>query len=320
MMKRRTVLGLATIAAIMIVGVNAVAYLQARAMTRFADSGSRTRPPEELNVLGTARTVLTGVNVPRPRNGATPARLGLQFETHRITTTRGDVLDAWHIPVPSAATLVLVFHGYASSKSALIPIASALHELGHAALLVDFHGSGESSGDGTSLGYLEADDVAAAADYAKRAWPSQTLVFYGFSMGGAAVLRAIDAAGARPERIIVEATFDTLLNTAKSRFRAMGLPPTPFAELLLFWGGVQWEFDPFTLNPIDYARSVRCPALILHGERDARVPPSQAQALQRAMPGARLVLFPGARHALLARQQPEQWKTEVGAFLASAER
>jgi pimeloyl-ACP methyl ester carboxylesterase len=255
-----------------IAGVNAVAYMQARAMTHFSDAGVRTKRPEKLNWVEIATVLVRGVNVPRPENPATPAEMGLPFETHRFSTSHGPVLEAWYVPQREDRPLVLIFHGYAASKAALLPVASAIHELGYSVLLVDFYGSGGSSGTDTSLGYFEAGDVAASVEYARHTWPRRKIVLYGFSMGGAAVLGAIAIQGVRPDAIVLEATFDSLLNTAKNRFRTMGLPATPLAELLLFWGGIQWGFDPFSHKPVDYARSVVCPSLILHGETDARVP------------------------------------------------
>jgi pimeloyl-ACP methyl ester carboxylesterase len=211
---------------------------------------------------------------------------------------------------------VLAFHGYAASKATLLPVGRALHELGHPVLLVDFYGSGGSSGDGTTLGYLESRDVAAAVAHVRQRWPGRRLVLYGFSMGGAAALRAVAAEGVEADAVIVEATFDTLLNTARNRFHTMGLPATPLAQMLLFWGGLDWGFDAFSLNPADYARAVDCPALVLHGGDDARVPAQQARNLHRAFADARLVEFPGVPHVLIAGARPREWKREVAAFLS----
>lgn len=315
-MKRATTVAIALGATIAIVAANALAFMHARAMTRFADNGSRTKRPEDLSILETARVLVGGVTIPRPDNTKTPAAAGLPFETHRFETASGATIEAWLIPAPAERPLVLAFHGYAASKSALIPIARAIHDLGYPILLVDFYGSGGSSGSGTTLGVLEARDVAAAVGYAARTWPQRRIVLYGFSMGGAAVLRSIAVEGVQPDGIMLEATFDTLLNTAKNRFRTMGLPATPFAELLLFWGGTEWGFDPFSHNPVDYGRLVTCPTLILHGWSDARVPPAQAERLQQAINNARLAMFAGVPHMLIVNARGDEWKARVGAFLA----
>jgi len=222
------------------------------------------------------------------------------------------------VPASSeGAPLVVAFHGYAASKSALLPVAAALRELDCATFLVDFYGSGDSSGDGTSLGYLEAADVAAALDYARGRWPGRKVGLYGFSMGSAAILRAIAVADADPDAIVLEATFDDLLSTAKNRFDSMGLPATPLAELLLFWGGVQWGFDPFTHNPADYAAAVRCPAMVLHGERDARATLDQGRRVAAAMgEHATFVANPGLGHMPGVIADRTAWKRDVGGFLA----
>jgi hypothetical protein len=243
--------------------------------------------------------------------------LGLPFATISLPSRDGATLEAWRIPSGGRTPVVLAFHGYAASKASLLPPARAFHELGHDTLLVDFYGSGGSSGNGTSLGYREAADVATALRYARAEWPDRKVVLYGFSMGTAAILRAVAVENARPDAIILEATFDALRDTAKNRFRSMGLPATPFAELLLFWGGVLWGFDLFDHNPADYARSVRCPTLILHGEKDLRTTPEQAKRVVEAIgQEGRFVIYTGVPHVLIVEARPTEWKRDVAEFLA----
>jgi hypothetical protein len=43
------------------------------------------------------------------------------------------------------------------------------------------------------------------------------------------------------------------------------------AGLLDFWGGIQNGFWAFIHNPTEYAKKVRCPVLLLYGEKDNRV-------------------------------------------------
>ena len=42
--------------------------------------------------------------------------------------------------------------------------------------------------------------------------------------------------------------------------------------------------------------NVRCPTLVVHGERDTRAPRPVAEALHRGIPGSRLVVLPGVGH------------------------
>jgi pimeloyl-ACP methyl ester carboxylesterase len=212
--------------------------------------------------------------------------------------------------------IVVLFHGYAASKSALLSAALAFRDLGYATLLVDFYGSGGSSGSGTTIGVREADDVAAAAAYVQRTWPDRRIVLYGISMGGAAVLRAIAANGVKPDAVIIEATFDRLLNAGKNRFNSMGLPGSPFAELLLFWGSVQQGFNFFSHNAIAYARSVNCPVLVLHGEKDERTTVEQARGVAFAMGAkARFIAYADVPHIPIVDARGGDWKRDVQSFL-----
>ena len=299
-----------------VVSTNVIAFMQARAMTNFTGGGERSAGPEQLSLLDGLAVIVSGVNIPRPQNRRTPADLGLSFETHRFPSGNGSTLDAWYVPGKDEGVIVALFHGYAASKSTLLPAARVFHEIGVGTLLVDFYGSGESSGNDTTLGVEEARDVEATINFARRTWPNRKIVLYGASMGGAAILRAIAAEGPKPDAVILESTFDTLLHTARNRFHATGLPSTPFAELLLFWGSLQRWFNFFSHNPIVYAHAVTCPALVLHGEKDARVSIEQARGIAQAIGDkARFIAYPDVPHMPIVDARPSEWRRDMRVFL-----
>lgn len=62
------------------------------------------------------------------------------------------------------------------------------------------------------------------------------------------------------------------------------------------------------------AASVRCPALVVTGERDIMAPPKSAQALLDALPDRRVVSLPGTGHAMMA-EQPDAILDALRAFL-----
>lgn len=49
-------------------------------------------------------------------------------------------------------------------------------------------------------------------------------------------------------------------------------------------------------DALAYARQVRCPALVIHGDRDRIAPMAQAEAIVAAVPGARLLTIAGGGH------------------------
>lgn len=295
---------------------NMLCIMHARAMTRFVEDGERTADPEALGWTGRARAVLLGVRVPRPRNARAPDALGLAFTTHVVRTRRGARLEAWHVPAERSRGLILLFHGYAASKAQLLETAHALHAERWSLVLVDFEGSGGSSGNTTTIGYREAEDVAATVEWTRAHLGVDAPVLYGFSMGSAAILRAVGEAGVPARAIVVEAPFDRMLSTTRHRFELMGIPSFPSAELLVFWGGRLYGFDGLAHDPVDYASTVRVPALVLCGDSDARVRVSEARAVASAA-SATLVVFEGVGHAQLVTADRLRWRQTVLPFLDS---
>ncbi|HEX4591575.1 MAG TPA: alpha/beta fold hydrolase [Gemmataceae bacterium] len=294
--------------------INAVAFMQARALTHYSVGGVGTRSPQALGRWDKAKVLLTGVDFPRPENSATPDAVGLPFTTHRIAAN-GVKLEAWHIPTESSRGLVLLFHGHRACKCALLTEAAAFHELGYSSLLVDFRGSGGSSESVTTIGVLEAEDVAAAADFARELWPDERLILFGQSMGAAAILRAA-AQGVTADAIVLECPFDRLLTTVEHRFEMMGVPSFPMARLLLFWGGVQNGFDALGHNPVEYAAADHCPTLLMHGAHDRHVRQSEAEAVFAALAGPKQwELFTEAGHQSYCASWPDQWMAVVAGFL-----
>jgi uncharacterized protein len=306
-----------------LVGVNVVAWLHARAMSRFVRAGERTAPPERLGAAAKFRVLLMGVTVPRPENQRTPKDAGLTFTTVRFPGAKGTELEAWFIPAVTNATngVVLLFHGYGASKDSLLLAADEFHRLGWDTLLVDFHGSGGSAGDTTSAGWHEAVDVAAAFAEAAKLAPGKPRVLYGVSMGAAACLRAIHAHDVKPDVLILECPFDRMLTTVQRRFHAMRVPSFPFAELLVFWGGRSGGFNGFAHNPVDYAPLVRCPTLVLHGAKDPRVSVRDVERIYEKLGGGKaMVVFPNLGHQSYVEADARVWRAQVEGHLTTAGR
>jgi alpha-beta hydrolase superfamily lysophospholipase len=287
-------------------------------MTHYAAAGTRTSTPEQLTFWDKGRVLFTGVTVPRPENRRTPADVGLSFSTHRFASSEGIELEAWLIEHPRPRGLVVLFHGYASCRAELLPEAKAFQELGYSTFLVDFRGSGGSTGDVTTIGVAEAGDVASAHDLVRKLQPSQPIILFGKSMGSAAILRALSLDSVSPTAVVLECPFDRLLSTVENRFAAMNVPSFPLARLLVFWGGVQHGFNGFEHNPADNARNVKTPVLILHGEDDPRVTKDQVQQITANLRGpSELQFFPGIAHESYVAKNAELWKGCVSRFLSA---
>lgn len=304
--------------AIGVIALNLIAYRHAYAMLHFTSGGAKTDKAEKLTLGQKIKVLLNGVNLPRPHTDLSPSALGLATRAVTIPCVGGIKLGAWFCPCDASNSLVILFHGYGAEKSGLLREARAFLEMKHSVLLVDFRGSGESSESYTTAGFHEADDVASAVGYAREHLPSAKVILYGQSMGASAVLRSIHCCGVKPDAVIVEAVFDRMLNTTRHRFEAMKLPPFPCAELLLFWGGRQFQFDAFTHNPVQYAASVRNPILFMHGSADPSARVEEARRVFDAVTAKKIFReFPGSRHEPSIVRFPNEWNESVGDFLSS---
>jgi hypothetical protein len=289
----------------LVVFANAVAYRHAWRMTHFVPAGERTLRPQKLTGWEKLGVLIKGVTVPKPPSHLPGPGHPQPARIVSIPTSDNLTLESWDIPGTQPDRVIVMFHGYAVAKSVMIGEMKIFHELGWRTVLVDFRGSGNSAGMITSFGWHEARDVAAAVRWVRQEWPGAKLILYGQSMGGAAILRALALEDITADGIIIECVFDRMLTTIGHRYRAMNLPAFPAANLLTFWGGFQQDFPAFQHNPADYARLVSVPALVMGGECDPWVKPSETLSIAGNLKGpVRCKVFKGAGHG--------SFRTEVG--------
>lgn len=311
--------GLLVLLAGLVVFANILAWRHARALMRY--KGKSAIKPKLENIKSEDRLgiIFSGVEMPRPESDSTPDDLAADCVKLAINAPDGITLGAWYCNRGASSPLVILFHGYTEDKTTLIPEAEIFLKLGASVMLVDFRGSGESSEDYTTIGYKEGDDVVAAMKYAQDNLSHAKIILSGYSMGAAAILRAVSAGGIQPDGIIVEAVFDTMLNTVRNRFHMLNAPAFPGAELLVFWGGVQVGFNGFENNPVEYAKAVKCPILFMHGTDDPRALLSEGQNVYDAVPSQKTFkVFPDVAHQSYVEADPAAWEQAVRDLLTAA--
>ena len=181
--------------------------------------------------------------------------------------------------------------------------------------LVDFRGSGGSSGNTTTIGYQESEDVVTAVRYLQRQ-QVQNLYLLGTSMGSAAILKALSEESLEVQGLILECPYGSLLQTAKNRFETVGVPSFPAAHFLVLYGGLENGFWGFSHNPSAYSQSVETRTLLIFGEQDNRVKRFEIDEIYHNLKGEKeLLIFPEAGHLDFLEKDQEKWVEEVRAFL-----
>lgn len=302
--------------AIVFVALNVVAFIHAYKFTHFSHRKSiRTKDPKELSVTDKLKTLLTGIDNPRPVNKSLPAH---PYQKIRVSSSAE--LACWRIPVQNARGTVILFHGYSGEKSSLLTRADEFMKLGYNTFLVDFMGSGGSSGNSTTIGYAEAQQVKDCFEYL-RANGEQHIILFGTSMGAAAILKALNDFPITPDGIILECPFGSLYKTVRARFKLMGVPDFPMASVLTFWGGVQNGYWAFSHNPSTYAGAVTCPTLLLFGEQDDRVSREETDLIYANLRGDKVLkTYPDAGHNVFVGRNQEIWIADVSDFLSTISR
>lgn len=306
--RKRNIFGLVVLA---IALLNIVAFFHAYKFTHFSDDNRERTDPKELTFFGKLETLAFGVDNPRPQNTQKPAR---PFKTWVIPHER-DTIECWYVPVDSSKGTVLIFHGYAGHKSQMVKESNQFNELGYETILVDFLGSGGSTGNRTTIGFYESDQVKTVFDFVTKSG-GQRIIMFGTSMGAVAIMKSINDYQLEPEAIILECPFGDMLETVQARFRIMNAPVFPMSQLLTFWGGFQNNFNAFAHNPTEYAKKIEVRTLLLYGMRDDRVSPEETELIFKNLSGTKeLKLYPEAGHESILMKYKSEWVQDVGDFV-----
>ena len=252
----------------------------------------------------------------------TPSDVGLDpwYEV-RFPSTDGFLLSAWYIPVKDEQpTPVLIYvHGLGSNREGLLDQAKLLYDHGYSALLLDLRNHGHSEGTLSTMGYQEIMDIEGAIDFLldQPEIDKERIGLVGHSLGGSIVIRAA-ARFPVVKATVAESAFTSLEDNIEEGVRQLtGLPPFPFAPLVIFFGELETGLDIHQLRPIDDLAQISPRAIMfIHGKNDPVVVVSNSQNLFNAAhePKA-LYIIDDASHDGLMEADPEEFERQIVGFL-----
>ena len=162
-------------------------------------------------------------------------------------------------------------------------------------------------------------DVVAAVDFlaTRPEVDSQRVGLIGHSMGAAVVIRAAARLPA-VAAVVVENAFTSLEdNIGQGVERLTGLPPFPFAPLVVWFGEWETGMDIRQVRPIDDLAGITPrPILIMHGSADPIIDVRNAfQLYQAAHQPKELLIITTDRHGGLLEADPAGFEQRVVSFL-----
>lgn len=213
---------------------------------------------------------------------------------------------------------VLALHGWGADSALMYPVGERLAPLGYRVFMPDLPGFGQSALPPTTWG---VGDYAAFVQAYMDANQLEQVFLIGHSFGGrlGLVLGAevsgrirkmalADSAGVPPKRSLSSRARLALYKGIRGGLNKIGLKAT--ANRLSTWysnrygsadyksAGALRETFVRVVNEdlLPYAARVACPTLLFWGEKDDDTPLWQGKVLEKTIPDAGLIVYPGAGH------------------------
>jgi pimeloyl-ACP methyl ester carboxylesterase len=210
----------------------------------------------------------------------------------RMIDVPGATLSVLELQLPAPKGVVFYLHGNSGNLRTWFVNADFYRQANYDLVMMDYRGFGKSSGHIENEAQLHADVQAVWNEVATR-YRGKRIVIYGRSLGTG--LAAAFAARVQPDLTVLASPYSSLVALAHEHY-----PWLP--EFVL----------RYPLRTDETIAGIYRPVLLIHGDRDAFIPPSHSRALQALAPTARLLIVPGAGHSDL-----QVFESYLRAFRAS---
>lgn len=216
-----------------------------------------------------------------PEPGRTePAAVGLSQVSERIIETPdGETVLAWYGKAQPGQPTLLYFHGNAGSLASRSERIAKYLSLGRGMFMMTYRGYAGSTGSPSEAANV-ADAKLAYDALLKEGVRPEDIVIYGESIGSGVAVQV--AAEKKAAGLILDAPYTAMVDLASGQY-----PWLPVRLLLQ---------DRYESR--NFIATIKCPLLIIHGEKDEIIPVEMARAMfALASEPKTIVTFPDAGHA-----------------------
>ncbi|MFT5057637.1 MAG: pimeloyl-ACP methyl ester carboxylesterase [Planctomycetota bacterium] len=226
-------------------------------------------------------------------------------------TADGTAISIWSgEPAGKSKGCVLLFHSRGSAHS--VERMLWLRKQGFSVFAPDFRAHGESTGEISTFGWKEQEEVRLTLALARSMHPDLPVAAWGRSLGSAAILFATPETS-ELDGVILESTYSTLERAFANRFKRYfpnWLFPLTIGPIYV----AEWRagFDVDQIQPIQQLQHFRPErVLLVRGELDWRIHADEHVNMLAALPGATGLVLHGAGHDELFESGGEDYRDHL---------
>ena len=185
---------------------------------------------------------------------------------------------------------IIYLHGVADNRGSSAGVVQRFTPRGFDVVAYDSRRHGQSPGEVCTYGFVEKRDLRRVID----GLSTGAVILIGTSLGAAVALQEA-ASDPRVATVVAAESFSDLRTVATER--APWYLPGPVIRKAFIVAEQRGRFLVDTVSPLQAARTITAPVLLIHGAEDKETPPAHSQRIFEALTGPRrLMLVPGAGH------------------------
>ncbi|AOP35371.1 hypothetical protein A0128_16895 [Leptospira tipperaryensis] len=212
------------------------------------------------------------------------AKFGLDDRPSEVTIPLKDVtIRAWLFePKHKNRCGSVITHGYTVTRYSVLKYAQFFYRLGCPSLVYDVRYHGLSSGDSSTYGYYEKDDLLQIIQWFKNrtGLKSSEIAIAGQSMGAAISLLAVAKSKERYSFLLADSSYSQA--TVVFRERAVVLYSKLILTMLpsaIWLASVRSGADLQDSSPESFAEMIQTPTLLMHSAADVATLPSHSERI-----------------------------------------
>lgn len=227
----------------------------------------------------------------------------------------GPAVQGWLVRGEPGRGMVLLVHSLRSNRVEMLSRAQFLHEQGYGSLLIDLRAHGETPGDRITFGAREAQDVEAAVDFLRDAFPGERIGAIGVSLGAAAIVLA--GKPLRLDAVVLESLHPTIEEAVDNRLRLhLGEYGTIFSPLLLWQLSFRLNLTRDELSPINRIGDLYAPLLLVSGTDDRHTTVAETERMfDAARQPKEIWIVPGGGHFNMHTYAGKEYEERILDFL-----